>query len=515
MYCQRISFVCFAAMGVVLVLASAAPAQLPQLPGLQLLLQADAGITLDGDKVTNWSDQSSQGNHFTGQVGNEPRFDATGGLVGQPVVTFGLDDDGEDWLTADEFFDFASWTIFAVAQGRTEVIDNAAEIFADYGADFNDRVGLGLGRGSGHPSNPDGWNVHARSSQGGGGQVNVTAAGGDNDEQVVILTGRLDSATGTASLWSKSGGLLQTTTDATYVATDVSAAGIPPTVGTNSGFFDGGIRGYIAELIIYDSALNDTDRVAVEDYLHGKHTFGVGQPAITDFTWTQDGLGDWASNTNWMPGTRPPDGPNHKAIFADTANITGPTNVSTAAPVTVNRIEFSNTTHSFLIGGFGSVNMSATTTPIPEDPSMSVQGTHQFQAAVNLLNDTTVDVASDSTLTFNETLNLMNQTLTKTGAGTMAVRNDLVSGGGTVQIGQGTVSGNGTIGGDVNNDGGTVSPGNSPGVLSINGNYSQGDGPGQVPEPTALILLALGIAGIAAASRGRLENADKFWSMEK
>ena len=38
----------------------------------------------------------------------------------------------------------------------------------------------------------------------------------------------------------------------------------------------------------------------------------------------------------------------------------------------------------------------------------------------------------------------------------------------------GVLKGNGTINGTVNNNGGSVSPGNSPGVLTISGNYVQG-----------------------------------------
>jgi fibronectin-binding autotransporter adhesin len=200
-------------------------------------------------------------------------------------------------------------------------------------------------------------------------------------------------------------------------------------------------------------------------------------------------FGDWASSANWTTGSGPPNDPDHTAIFADTINITGPTNVSTTAAVTVNRIQFSNTTHNFAISGLGSVNLSANTEPSSVNPSISVQGTHQFQAAVNLLDDTAVDVASDSTLTFNNTLDLMSHTLTKTGAGTLSIRNDLVLGGGTVDVQQGTVSGNGTIGGDVINDGGILSPGNSSGVLSITGGANS---PNQVPEPAALALLLLG-----------------------
>ena len=209
-------------------------------------------------------------------------------------------------------------------------------------------------------------------------------------------------------------------------------------------------------------------------------------PAVTDFTWSADGVGDWLTSGNWTPMGGPPSGPNDTVTFAD--SITGPTTVVTNVPVTVNRIEFMNTTHSYAVGGLGSVNLAATTAPAPVNPRIDVVGTHQFQAIVNLENNTTVNVSSASTLAFNNTLDLMSNTLTKTGDGTLAIRNDLVTGGGTVNLQQGTITGNGTIGGDLNNVGGTVSPGNSP------------DGVSAIPEPGTLIL---GLAGLLSLSLRR------------
>ncbi len=58
--------------------------------------------------------------------------------------------------------------------------------------------------------------------------------------------------------------------------------------------------------------------------------------------------------------------------------------------------------------------------------------------------------------------------------------------GGVANIQGGLVSGTGTIVGDVNNTGGTVGPGNSPGTLNIDGNYMQ----------AAAATLAIEIAGL-------------------
>ena len=160
-----------------------------------------------------------------------------------------------------------------------------------------------------------------------------------------------------------------------------------------------------------------------------------------------------------------------------------PQTAFTNTDVSVNRIEFSNTTHSYAISGHGSVNLFATTDPTsPVNPSISVEGTHLFQAAVNLHAPTTANVASGSVLTFDGALNLSGTTLTKTGDGTLTVNNRVTLEGGSVINAQGVISGEGTIGGDVVNDG-TISPGNSQ--------AANGSAPGQVPEPGALLLLLL------------------------
>ena len=211
-------------------------------------------------------------------------------------------------------------------------------------------------------------------------------------------------------------------------------------------------------------------------------------PPATTFTWVKSGLGDWATSANWSFTGGPPsaiaNSPSHTVIFSDL--VSGVTNVSTNDHVTVNRIEFANTTHGYVVSGHGSVSLATTTTDTPVSPTMSVTGTHGFQASVNLINDVTINTADRSTLIFDGSLDLMGNTLTKTGAGEMAIRNDLVTSGGTINCDEGICSGSGTISGDLNNNGGTISPGNSPSVMAIEG------APAVVPEPSATALFLLG-----------------------
>ena len=234
------------------------------------------------------------------------------------------------------------------------------------------------------------------------------------------------------------------------------------------------------------------------DWDHVQYGF-VGDdipPPATSYEWTTDGMGDWQDpnpDNNWTPNGGPPMDSSHTAVFGGMTS--GPTLVGVNSSVTVNRIEFDGA-NPYAIGGLSSVNL-ATDPDDPTDPndlfgppSLGVDGetAHQFQAIVNLQDDTTVHVESESTLSFNNALNLNGHNLDKTGGGTLLINNVLNSGGGTVTGLGGVIGGSGTVGGDLINQGGVVSPGYDPGILTASGS----GGETSVPEPSMLVLLALG-----------------------
>jgi len=197
--------------------------------------------------------------------------------------------------------------------------------------------------------------------------------------------------------------------------------------------------------------------------------------APVDAVWTTDGIGLWDDASNWDLSTAPTTAKN-TATFGDA--ISNPTTVVVDTDVTaVNAITFDHSV-GYVIGGAASVTLAANTEDPPRLPKVSVaQGDHQFQVVTNLADDSSADVADGSTLSFNNALNLMGKTLTKTGAGTLAVNNRLNTGqGGLIEVQEGTLSGDGTVGGNVSNSGGTIAPGNSPGVLTIDGNLDNGGG---------------------------------------
>jgi len=199
-------------------------------------------------------------------------------------------------------------------------------------------------------------------------------------------------------------------------------------------------------------------------------------PVLGSFFWRADVSGDWNNAANWstVGGSGAPVDAEAVAIFnAEDFSSSGPHTVFTDTAVTVNGVQF-NQLQSYVIAGPGSVNLAPKGGG--ELPSISVaQGDHQFQLNVNLQADTTVDVAGGASLEFNNRFNMNGNMLTKTGDGTLMVNNNPNSGLGNVVVSSGVLGGNGAIGGDLNNNGGTVSPGNSPGAMYVAGNFSQTD----------------------------------------
>ena len=176
----------------------------------------------------------------------------------------------------------------------------------------------------------------------------------------------------------------------------------------------------------------------------------------------------------WPPGVPAAENrTNHTVLFGDVIQSDQTVFANTA--VSARAIRFNNT-NSYFVAGARSVSLVQGTAG--DSPAISIitvaQGTHQFQLNVNLQNNTDADIASGSTLEFNNRLFLNGHTLSKTGPGAIAINNDIINTGGSVNLLEGTVSGVGTIGGDINNSGGTVAPGNSPGVLTVDGNFNNG-----------------------------------------
>jgi hypothetical protein len=225
--------------------------------------------------------------------------------------------------------------------------------------------------------------------------------------------------------------------------------------------------------------------------------------------WASDASGEWDRTSNWTPVIGAGTFPNSNVeIAVFDSQITAPRTVVTEEAVTVKDITFGDTNtstdqQSYNIAGSGSVNLASKTNT---STVRVLEGSHEFQTVVDLGNATTVDVAASTSLVFNNALNLHGNNLSKIGPGTMMVNNDLSTSVGAVVLAAGILEGNGTVGGDLANIGGTVAPGGSSNMSTVQAGYGAGNLSAvnseiTVPEPTSQ--LVAGFAATAAWLRRR------------
>ena len=201
----------------------------------------------------------------------------------------------------------------------------------------------------------------------------------------------------------------------------------------------------------------------------------------TAYQWANTVGGTWDGN-NWdVAGF--PDGNSISAVLGNALSTAS--TVVTDSDRTLKSLTF-DSSQSYNVAGLGTVVMEADAGSASIDV---LQGTHQFQAVVaisptNPSGILDVDVSAGAVLSFNNELVLNGNSLNKTGLGTLEINNQLAAGSGMVIVAEGLLGGSGTVGGDLVVNGGGISPGVSPGTLSVLGDY--------LPDPNSSLLIELG-----------------------
>jgi hypothetical protein len=152
--------------------------------------------------------------------------------------------------------------------------------------------------------------------------------------------------------------------------------------------------------------------------------------------------------------------------------VVAPATIFTNHGVTAKKIIF-DSAHKVAVAGTGLVHLAADTGNSRLEGS---QGMHALQAGVEIHNTTIADVAQGAVLIFSNRLDLNGNALVKTGGGDLLIQNTLLTEGGMVVGAGGTITGSGMVAGNLENPSATVAPGNSPGTLTISGDFTQGPG---------------------------------------
>jgi hypothetical protein len=207
-----------------------------------------ASMTLDGTSLDAWKDKSGNGRDFTAAGAARPTLTAAG-LNGLSVVTL----DGNDQMTnATNIVGLTSVSMFAVA-------------FND-GSQFGGVISSTAGTDSSPGLLVDQFHFACR------GLANLSR--GTSGSGPIVATGIVSS--GASAVFY---GGLQADADA---ASGSLAAVTTTAIGTYRQTAANFLTGYIAEIIVFNTALSTSDRARVEAYLAAKWGIsGVHAPAVT------------------------------------------------------------------------------------------------------------------------------------------------------------------------------------------------------------------------------------------
>jgi hypothetical protein len=241
---------------VVVSIASFSPADVP---GLSLWLKADAGVTLSGSNVTAWADQSENGNNASVEnSGEKPTF-VSSFLNGKPAIQF----DGQTQLLnidGSESLDFINTSIFIVLK-RTGNGSGNEVTFMKNGSALEDSGAYW------QTAKLNGANSNFAVANGGSYDRNSGISIGDGVARIMDFTfdgtdfNIYVNGSQTAT-YNEPTGNIETTTGPLQIG------------GYNKSFNNPGgelFNGQIAEIIMYNSAVTETERQQVEAYLNAKY----------------------------------------------------------------------------------------------------------------------------------------------------------------------------------------------------------------------------------------------------
>jgi hypothetical protein len=230
-----------------------------------LWLKADAGVTTSGTNVTQWADQSGNGNNVTQATAtNQPQLQADV-FNGQPAIYF---DGGSNFLnntTQNPVTAGAARTVFVVLKSICTSDGNTPIAFRRTAPNHVLQ------------SFPSTNFIYTDGSNSSNNSTVLATLFDTLKVKPTVLT-YFSGGTGT-KIQFKQNGVTQAVSQPGSVSTETGAVGF--TIGRRednpfSNF--GQTEGWIAEIIVYNSQLNTTDIAAVENYLANK--YGTNNPPI-------------------------------------------------------------------------------------------------------------------------------------------------------------------------------------------------------------------------------------------
>jgi len=245
---------------------SSSSSSTPAIPltGLDLWLKSDTGVTLAGSQVTQWNDQSGNSNHATQGSSSLRPLLVTNQLNGYPAIRF---DGIDDYLQVNGIGTLPTgidkpMSVFVVTKRTSALAQNTAWLswYSSNIGDYQSYVG---------PLGHEGGQYQSRKRDSAGIFKGAGPAGTTTINSFIYCSVVWSGTT--ASIWED--GVLQINAGdinlgSTFVDRAVIGALFFNYNGSNKLYH---LQGDIVEMLVYDSALNTTDRQAVEAYLATKY----------------------------------------------------------------------------------------------------------------------------------------------------------------------------------------------------------------------------------------------------
>ena len=193
------------------------------------------------------------------------------------------------------------------------------------------------------------------------------------------------------------------------------------------------------------------------------HLIGVTAPK--ERTWRLDATGVWQDPNNWQSYWGIANSAEEIAVLGP--GLSAPRTIVLDSDESVGGVRFLGN-HAIAVAGVGRLSLAG-------GPLQVFAGDHQFQVEVQLVAEVIADIAGGASLAFNNRLLLSGNDLHKIGQGELNINGEVVADGGAIILEEGSINGNGILTGSLVDIGGTVSPGHSPGRLTIQGDFTEGE----------------------------------------
>jgi len=193
-------------------------------------------------------------------------------------------------------------------------------------------------------------------------------------------------------------------------------------------------------------------------------------PPLVPYQWTATGGGSWHTDGNWSPAGEP----NGNDDYVQLTGATAPTaTIDLLLSRTVAGIEIDGSSDYHIVG-HGTIT-GLTLDSISENTELNVlAGDHLFDLPVNAVSNTSINVSSGSSLSFDGLFDFTGVDVTKNGAGTLVIQGGTSSGSGSLEVTEGTLVTSGEVDSDLLVTGGVFVPEDGIGRVDIKGDFALG-----------------------------------------